>query len=647
MSRIAYIFFGQVKNFDEKQYEAFEQNVGNKLKDHDVDYFLTTSRSSHFSNKRHDGIITLPQKIDYSSIRRHFDFKDVFFDDEKRDSEENIKSLANKILEFGEAWRESPLISIENSLKQLYGLEYFWHKFKCIAEDYDFFILSRSDLFHTHPLDVACFDGDVDLLTPYYDNLSQIDYGQFGGLNDRFAIANNILSLAVYCSRYSSIKNKQEYYHAETYLLEHAKKHRLKLGKINNFLFMLYRANREISDFVGIKKDACMNRSLSKIDRTYFINLDRRVDRLNEMYRDAKFFMQRFSAKDVKGAVLDDEVKMLFPNTWKSRNKAEICCAISHFRLWRKLIKDESAENYLILEDDTVFEGGFFNFWNEVFSCYMPSQYSIIYLGGCQPWNKPRYKDVLKKYNNYFFNIKYNNFFGESNEFWHMNANSYILSKTAAISLYKQACDFGIDAPIDHFMQKHIIDINKSSEIFHLNPLMTQQRHEVGRGIKKDNLSEIRGCKDTFEAQGVEVRAEGSVRECANKIIFLDQGLFEEDFLMELLAGYDYEKVFDVEMELIPENSIVVYSDIISEDTSIYTKEYVDSLEARSKKLKSYFEGLRGRNCILFHLSDEHCHASVSHYEYFSHVFRQYYRKDVERESVTFIPLGYKKGFNL
>ena len=359
MSRVAYIFFGQVKNFDEKQFEAFEQNVGSKLKCHDVDFFLTTSRSTSFSNKRHDGLLTLPTKIDCDSIRSYFNFKEVFFDTEQRDSQEDIKSLAKKILEFGAAWPESPLTSIENSLKQLYGLEYFWHNFKHIANDYDLFILSRSDIFHTHPLDISCLNDDVDLLTPYYNNLKQIDYGQFGGLNDRFAIAKNTLSLAVYCSRYSSIKKTQEYYHAETYLRDHVKKQKLKVGKINNFLFMLYRANAKISDFVGIKQDANMNSTLNKVDKVYCINLDRRIDRLNQMYRDATFFVQRFSAKDRKTSIVDDEIKTLFPKTWQTKSKAEICCAISHFRLWKKLTEDESAENYLILEDDTVFDDGF------------------------------------------------------------------------------------------------------------------------------------------------------------------------------------------------------------------------------------------------------------------------------------------------
>ena len=152
MSRIAYIFFGQVKNFDEKQYEAFQQNVGNKLKDHDVDYFLTTSRSEKYSSPRQQETEGQQVSIDPKSIQAYFDFKDVFYDDKSREAED-ISGLAKKLVAFGDAWDSHSLTSTENSLKQLYGLGYFWHNFKNIANNYDIFILSRCDLFHTHSFD--------------------------------------------------------------------------------------------------------------------------------------------------------------------------------------------------------------------------------------------------------------------------------------------------------------------------------------------------------------------------------------------------------------------------------------------------------------------------------------------------------------
>jgi hypothetical protein len=84
-----------------------------------------------------------------------------------------------------------------------------------------------------------------------------------------------------------------------------------------------------------------------------------------------------------------------------------------------------------------------------------------------------------------------------------------------------------------------------------------------------------------------------------------------------------------------------------SNNLSIYPKKYVEVLSDRSKKFNDYFEKFKGKNCILVHLSDEHCHAEIDHYKNFKHVFRQYYRKDAIADNVTFIPLGYKKGFKL
>ena len=874
MSRIAYIFFGQVKNFDEKQYEAFQQNVGDKLNGHDVDYFLTTSRSKEYTSPRQQEAEGQQIPIDPESIQKYFDFKDVFYDDQARESED-ISGLAQKLVTFGDAWDSHSLTSTKNSLKQLYGLEYFWHNFKSISSDYDFFILSRCDLFHTHAFDVDCLNVDADLLTPYYDPFPQIDYGQFGGLNDRFAVAKNILSLAVYCSRYSSLKNHPQYYHAETYLKQHVEHNKLKADKMHNFLFLMNRANNQLSDFVGINNDEDMNTNLNGVDKVYFINLDRRLDRLHHIYKNTGFFAQRFSAADGQKIELNEEVKTLFPKTWKSRSKSEICCALSHYRLWKKLTQDKNASNYLILEDDVVFKDGFVKFWNEVFSNQIPQEYNLIYLGGCQPWNKPDYNKVLKRYNDYFYNIKKNDFFSEDDHFWHMTTCSYIVSKTAASLMCQYVEQLGMDRALDFFML-HFFDKNKffsaPKSVFHLNPLMTYQLHEEGGSIEIDEKSDIRNDSSKFSQVGLtkiihqswkdknipyhiykkhwvdswqqknpdwEYRlwtdednlnlvkndypqyldlynsyekgvdkadiarffymhkyggiyvdldfrclkpldklfdgeimvlgkqkmkqtgeeidenvipnafkysapgqqfwldcidllpeykydkhgvhtspeiatgpifllrclqrlkpdniklldpeifypiswdtdgsaAKNSIKDewdsspekcfpeayavtywtCAwrgssavyntksgtKKMVILSDNLFEEDFINELFDGVEYEKVFDPKMQTVQDGSIVVYSDMFAKNVDVYPEEHREFLRDRCGQFQEYFA--KCKDSVLIHLSDEHCHANIDHYKNFAHVFRQYYRSDAVADNVTFIPLGYKKGFN-
>ena len=119
MARIAYIFFGQVKNFDEKQYSAFQENVASKLGDFDVDYFLVTSKANFYSNARHAESEPGVSKIDYKSIEKYFDFKKVYYDQDARDGED-IDGLCESVIKFGAAWKEGDsLQSLKNSKKCL------------------------------------------------------------------------------------------------------------------------------------------------------------------------------------------------------------------------------------------------------------------------------------------------------------------------------------------------------------------------------------------------------------------------------------------------------------------------------------------------------------------------------------------------
>lgn len=503
MSKVAFIFFGQVKNFDEKQYFSFEENIKKQIKGNDVDYFLVTSKSSFYFNSRQADAELEPALINYKSIQDYFEFEEIFYDQDLRNKEENISDLAEEVIQFGKAWKEGDCLdSIKKSLKQIYSLEYFINSFTDRINDYDYFILSRSDLFFTHPLSLECLKSNEDLFAPYYNICPQIDYGWFGGINDRFAIIKNKKALNSYCTRYSDIKNKPEYYHAEKYLLSKLKKDNISHGKINNFMFLMQRADGSLSDLVGTKKEMYMNCELEGVSKSYFINLDRRSDRLFHMYKNTEFSTQRVSAIDAKKIELSDEVKKLFPKTWQSRSKAEICCALSHYRLWEKLVQDKNAVNYFILEDDAVFKDGFVNFWNQVFSKQMPSDYSIIYFGGCQPWNKPQYPKVLERYNDYFCRIKRNDFFTKDDHFWHMNASSYVLSRAAASLLCQWVEQNGMDEALDNFMQR-FFNKNKlfaaPESIYHLNPLMAYQLHEENDNTEIDKNSDLRYAEEKFE----------------------------------------------------------------------------------------------------------------------------------------------------
>lgn len=248
---------------------------------------------------------------------------------------------------------------------------------------------------------------------------------------------------------------------------------------------------------------------LNKISKSFFINLDRRKDRLDHIYKNTPFFTERFPAVDSKSLELTEEIKKLFPDDlYLKKKKSEIACAISHYKLWKQLVEDKNADNYLILEDDVVFEKGFTKFWNSVWSHSMPNDYFLIFFGGCQPYNKPSYHKVLQPYNNYFNNVKKQDFFTKDDHYWHMNASSYVISKQCASLMCQWVDQKGFDdkysiesSNLDVFM---IDFVNKNklfsapNKLFHLNPLMARQLHEENDNIELDKNSDIRFDEDRF-----------------------------------------------------------------------------------------------------------------------------------------------------
>jgi len=240
---------------------------------------------------------------------------------------------------------------------------------------------------------------------------------------------------------------------------------------------------------------------INRVSKSFFINLDRRTDRLDHIHKTLPFYAERFSAIDAKDLTLTEEIKKLFPEKYYQLTKSEIACALSHYRLWKQLTQDKNSNNYLILEDDVVFEDGFLELWNNKFSQDLPKNFMIAYLGGCQPWNKTHYHNVLEYKNNHFFTVKKNDFFTPNDYYWHMNASSYIVSKQAASLLCQWVDQFGFNAAFDVFIIKFLTTnklFSAPDRILHLNPLMARQIHEANGNIEADKNSDIRFNKDRF-----------------------------------------------------------------------------------------------------------------------------------------------------
>lgn len=241
---------------------------------------------------------------------------------------------------------------------------------------------------------------------------------------------------------------------------------------------------------------------LNSISKCFFINLDRRTDRLDHIKQNLPFFAERFQAIDGKSLQLNDKIINLFPETYFKFSKGEVACALSHFKIWEKLANDEGSDSYLILEDDVCFKDGFTSYWNQGFHEHMPQDFSIIYLGGCQPWNRPYYKYVCDPKNKFFNKVKKNDFFTKGDHYWHMNASSYIISKKAAIDLCSRIYDVGFSVALDHFLIRflnHDSVCGDPEKFFHLNPLMAYQLHEKDGNTELDKNSDLRFSGEKFE----------------------------------------------------------------------------------------------------------------------------------------------------
>jgi mannosyltransferase OCH1-like enzyme len=245
---------------------------------------------------------------------------------------------------------------------------------------------------------------------------------------------------------------------------------------------------------------------LNNISKAFFINLDRRVDRLEHIRGTLSFECERFSAVDATKLKADGEVRDIFRDNLRTLTKAEIACCLSHYKLWKKLTSDESSDSYLILEDDAVFTEKFEDYWNHVFCKNIPDDYSLIYLGGCQPWNRPKYLEVLDHHNKYFCNVKKNDYFSKGDHYWHMTTSSYIISKNAAKLFCKSIEERGMTSAVDHFMVNFFKDNlpnRDSRSVFHLRPLMARQLHEENNNTEVDSNSDIRNNQEKFKEQEI------------------------------------------------------------------------------------------------------------------------------------------------
>jgi glycosyl transferase family 25 len=190
------------------------------------------------------------------------------------------------------------------------------------------------------------------------------------------------------------------------------------------------------------------------IMKTYLINLDRRNDRLQKFVDKYSFIFnnyERFNAID--GSIFDFEnYKQLFDTTnykinvknpYKNHeyNKGVLGCALSHYKIWEKIINNMFDIN-LVLEDDIELSDNFIAKLNNLMDYLVEDEkWDIVFLGFTD------YKNTNDKK----INDKLIRFSGD------MRRNGggtfgYLITKNGAKKLIKYAKQYNIQQAIDWFM---------------------------------------------------------------------------------------------------------------------------------------------------------------------------------------------------
>jgi GR25 family glycosyltransferase involved in LPS biosynthesis len=219
----------------------------------------------------------------------------------------------------------------------------------------------------------------------------------------------------------------------------------------------------------------CIHKPFAQgIDDAYVINLDRRKDRMEKLYKNnpsLELSVERISAVEGKKLQLTPQLARLFrPHDflWK---KAIMGCALSHLGLWWRLANEKpEIKSYLILEDDAKLSPEWQEKWAQA-APHIPENYDIIYLGGILPPNRDAFEQHKEKVNEYFSRVAPNQIFGqrEPNRYFHWCAYAYVLSKQGAEKVIKLMNSHdGYWTSADHMLCNHVEAMN----LYFLDPLV-------------------------------------------------------------------------------------------------------------------------------------------------------------------------------
>lgn len=114
--------------------------------------------------------------------------------------------------------------------------------------------------------------------------------------------------------------------------------------------------------------------------KKFVINLKRRPDRLELFVKQCPYVdVEVIYAFDGKNPELESKKeRKLLLNFPKSLKPGEIGCAISHLRIWKRIV-NENINLAMIFEDDCNFEPNFKEFIDNL---VLPPDFKIVFPGG-------------------------------------------------------------------------------------------------------------------------------------------------------------------------------------------------------------------------------------------------------------------------
>ena len=219
----------------------------------------------------------------------------------------------------------------------------------------------------------------------------------------------------------------------------------------------------------------CNGLHTASLPKAYVVNLDRRQDRLKQFESRFPFGInsywtfERFNAVDGNKLQICGEfsrgIKHLFRNNDFCSKPSVIGCAMSHIKLWQKLVDDQRNESYVIYEDDVQFAESY------TWKLYALLQqitfdWDVLYLGHLVCYELQTTHRIesneLPKWENMI------NYIDPNRTSW-IGTASYIISKRGARKLLEYIEKNGVQHGIDYLMQLRFKDILRA---YGVNPMI-------------------------------------------------------------------------------------------------------------------------------------------------------------------------------